>query len=141
MASWLFFALLSAVFASLTAMLAKLAVTGVNSNLATAIRTCFVLVFAWGIAFWRGDTAGLASLTPRSWLLLALSGVATGASWLAYFRALQLGAVSRVAPIDKLSVALTVLLAFVLLGEKPTTGSLAGAALITAGVLVSALVP
>ena len=137
--SWLVWSLLSALFAAATALLAKLGVAHVNSNLATAIRTTVVLVFAWSIAFATGGHAGLASLDRRSWWLLAASGVATGLSWLCYFHALSLGQASKVAPIDKLSVVFVLLLAPALLGERLTLVKTAGGLLITVGAIVLAL--
>ena len=136
---WLPFALLSALFAALTAILAKLGIEGVDSNLATALRTTVVLVMAWGMVLLTGAQSGLAGISRRSWVFLVLSGLATGASWLCYYRALQTGQVSRVAPIDKLSVVLTVLLALLLLGERPGPKAVAGCVLIGAGVLLMAL--
>ena len=136
---WFAWALLSAFFAGVTAILAKLGVSGVNSNLATAIRTTVVLVFAWGIAFATSRPFALFELPRRTWLFLALSGLATGLSWICYFRALQLGPASRVAPLDKLSVPLVMLFAWLLLGEKLTASALAGGLLITAGAMVIAL--
>ena len=133
---WWTYALLSAVFAALTAVLAKIGIRGVDSTLATAVRTVVVLVLAWGVAYFRGGLAGLAGLTRANWLFLGLSGLATGLSWLFYFRALQLGPVSRVAPVDKLSVALAVLLAVVFLGEKLTWPAALGTGLIVIGTLV-----
>jgi bacterial/archaeal transporter family protein len=138
--SWSFFAVLSALFASLTAIFGKIGVQGIDSNLAVAIRTTVVVVFAWGLLLLQPSSTPIASIQQRSWVFLVLSGMATGASWLFYYKALQMGPASRVAPIDKLSVALTVVLAFTILGEKPTFGSVAGGALITAGVLVAAFV-
>ncbi|MEP7354417.1 MAG: EamA family transporter [Acidobacteriota bacterium] len=137
---WLWFALLSAFFAALTAILAKIGIRDVDSNVATAIRTTVVLIFAWGVVAARGGAESIPTLGKQTWVFLVLSGLATGMSWLFYFRALQLGPASRVAPIDKLSVALTITLAFIILGEKPTFGGVLGGALITAGVLVVALV-
>ncbi|WP_375416039.1 EamA family transporter [uncultured Hymenobacter sp.] len=134
--SWWTFALFSAGFAALTAILAKVGVRGVDSDLATAIRTVVILVLAWGIVLARGATAGLPQLSGRSWLFLVLSGLATGASWLCYFRALQLGPVSKVAPVDKLSLALTLVLAVGFLGETLTWRGALGAGLILAGTLV-----
>jgi transporter family protein len=134
--TWWVYALLSAAAASATAILAKVGVAGVPSNLATAIRTVVILVFSWGIVFAGGDHRELANVSRRSLLFLVLSGVATGASWLAYFRALQLGPASRVAPIDKLSLALTVVLAGVILKEPITAKVAVGAGLIVAGTLV-----
>ena len=136
---WLPFALLSALFAALTAILAKLGIEGVDSNLATALRTTVVLVMAWGMVLLTGAQSGLAGISRRSWVFLVLSGLATGASWLCYYRALQAGQVSRVAPIDKLSVVLTVILAMLLLGERPGPKAVAGCVLIGAGVLLMAL--
>jgi transporter family protein len=136
---WLPFALLSALFAALTAILAKLGIEGVDSNLATALRTTVVLVMAWGMVLLTGAQSGLAGISRRSWVFLVLSGLATGASWLCYYRALQTGQVSRVAPIDKLSVVLTVILAMLLLGERPGPKAAAGCVLIGAGVLLMAL--
>lgn len=134
--SWWIFALLSALFASLTAIFAKIGIKGVDSDLATAIRTVVILLLAWGIALARGATAGLPQLTGRTWLFLVLSGLATGASWLCYFRALKLGPVSKVAPVDKLSVALSLVLAVVFLGETISWKGALGAGLILAGTLV-----
>ena len=136
---WLVMALLSAVFAALTSILAKMGIDGVNSNLATAIRTVVVLVMAWGMVFLTGAQQGLAFIDKRSWLFLILSGLATGASWLCYYWALQQGDVSKVVPIDKLSVVITLVLAFVLLHEKFTAKSVVGAVLITAGTLAMVL--
>ena len=129
---WFIFALLSAVFAAATSILAKIGISGVNSNLATALRTVVVLVMAWGMVFLTDAQGGIGAISRRSWLFLIFSGLATGASWLCYFRAVQLGEVSRVAPVDKLSVVLTVLLAAAFLHEKLTVKSLLGALLITA---------
>lgn len=134
--SWWVFALLSALFAALTAIFAKIGIKGVDSDLATAIRTVVILILAWGIALARGATAGLPQLTGRTWLFLVLSGLATGASWLCYFRALQLGPVSKVAPVDKLSVALALGLAVVFLGETLSWRGALGAGLMLAGTLV-----
>ena len=140
--SWIAWSLLSAVFAAATALLAKLGVAGIDANLATAIRTSVVVVFAWGIALafgsHRDGTGSLIHIAPRTWLFLALSGLATGVSWLCYFRALQLGPASRVAPIDKLSVVLVILLAWPVLGEAITLPKLLGGALIAAGAIVLA---
>ncbi|ALW86977.1 hypothetical protein AUC43_18970 [Hymenobacter sedentarius] len=136
MASWIPYALLSALFAALTAIFAKIGIKGVDSDLATAIRTVVILLLAWGIALARGATAGLPVLTGRTWLYLVLSGVATGASWLCYFRALKLGPVSKVAPVDKLSVALALLLAVAFLGETISVRGALGAGLILAGTVV-----
>ena len=141
MNSWLAWALLSALFAGLTAILAKVGVAAVNSHLATAIRTTVVLVFTWGIALSLVPLAQLAEVTRRTWLMLALSGVATGLSWLCYFRALQLGEVSRVAPVDKLSVVFAIALAAVVLRERLTWQHWVGGSLIVAGALVLAWKP
>ncbi len=136
---WFVFALLSAVFAALTSILAKVGIEGVNSNLATAIRTVVVLAMAWGMVFLTNAQSGITSIDKKSWLFLILSGLATGASWLCYYRALQTGEVSRVVPIDKLSVVITLALAYIFLHESFTTKSLIGAALISAGTLVMVL--
>ncbi len=136
---WFVFALLSAIFAALTSILAKVGIEGVNSNLATAIRTVVVLIMAWGMVFLTNAQSGLTSIDKKSWLFLILSGLATGASWLCYYRALQVGEVSKVVPIDKLSVVITLVLAFVFLHESFTAKSLVGAALITIGTLVMVL--
>ena len=133
---WLIFALLSAVFAALTSILAKIGIDGVNSNLATAIRTMVVVVMAWGMVFLTDAQHGLSNISQCSWLFLILSGLATGASWLCYYRALQIGEASKVVPIDKLSVVITLVLAFVFLHEKFTIKSLAGCVLIGAGTLL-----
>ena len=137
--SWIGWALLSALFAAATALLAKVGVAHVDSNLATAIRTTVVLVFAWGIALALGKHGEIRMLDRRTVLFLVLSGLATGLSWLCYFRALQLGPASRVAPLDKLSVPLVMLFAWMLLGEKLTAPSIAGGLLITAGAVVMVL--
>lgn len=136
---WALFAVLSAVFAALTSILAKVGIEGVNSNLATAVRTVVVLAMAWGMVFLTNTQNGIASISRKSWGFLILSGLATGASWLCYYRALQLGEASKVVPIDKLSVVITLVLAFVFLHESFTGKSLIGAALITAGTLVMVL--
>ena len=136
---WAVFALGSAVFAALTSILAKIGVEGVNSNLATAIRTVVVVVMAWGMVFLVGGQSGLSSISRKSWLFLILSGLATGASWLCYYRALQIGEASKVVPIDKLSVVITLILAFVFLHEPFTFKSAVGAVLITAGTLIMVL--
>ena len=136
---WWLFAVGSAVFAALTSILAKIGIEGVNSNLATAIRTVVVLAMAWGMVFLTHAQKGLGQITQRSWLFLILSGLATGASWLCYYRALQLGQVSKVVPIDKLSVVITLALAFIFLHEQFTAKSLVGCRLIGAGTLVMVL--
>ncbi|MBQ3592042.1 MAG: EamA family transporter [Clostridia bacterium] len=133
---WFVFALLSAVFAALTSILAKVGIEGVNSNLATAIRTVVVVVMAWGMVFLTNTQSGIADISKRSWLFLILSGLATGASWLCYYRALQIGEASKVVPIDKLSVVITLVLAFVFLHEQFTVKSLIGCILIGLGTLV-----
>lgn len=135
---WVLYALLSALFASLVAVFAKIGMEGVDSDLGTAIRTTVVLFLVWGIALFRGLVPGIQGLTRHNWLFLILSGVATGLSWLFYFKALQLGPVSRVAPIDKLSVALAVVLAAVFLKEPLTAKTIIGAGLIVAGTVVLA---
>ena len=136
---WLLYALLSAVFAALTSILAKIGIEGVNSNLATAIRTVVVVVMAWGMVFLTNAQGGIAQIGRKSWLFLILSGLATGASWLCYYRALQLGEVSKVVPIDKLSVVITLVLGFVILHEQFSFKSLIGCILIGAGTLVMVL--
>lgn len=136
---WLLFALLSAVFAALTSILAKAGISGVNSTLATAIRTVVVLVMAWGMVFVTNAQSGIAEISRKSWLFLILSGLATGASWLCYYYALQHGEASKVVPIDKLSVVITLILAFVFLHEKFTVCSLIGCVLIGAGTLLMVL--
>ena len=133
---WLLFAALSAVFAALTSILAKVGIENVNSNLATAIRTAVVLIMAWGIVFLTNAQSGLHEISRKSWIFLTLSGIATGASWLCYYRALQLGEASKVVPIDKLSVVLTLILAFIFLHEEFTVKSLIGCILIGAGTLI-----
>ena len=136
---WFILALASAVFAALTSILAKIGIEGVNSTLATAIRTCVVLAMSWGLVFLTHAQTGLSSITPKSWLFLIRSGLATGGSWLCYYKALQIGEASKVVPIDKLSVVITLILAFVILHEKFTIKSAIGAALITAGTLIMVL--
>jgi bacterial/archaeal transporter family protein len=131
--TWLFWALLSALFAAATAILAKIGVAGIDSNLATAIRTTVVLLFTWAIAIALGKHSAIAAIAGRSWLFLALSGIATGLSWLCYFRALQLGPASAVAPIDKLSVVLVILFAWIFLGEALTAHKIIGGLLIAGG--------
>ena len=136
---WLLFALGSAVFAALTSILAKIGIDGVNSNLATAIRTLVVLVMAWGMVFLTDSQGGVGEISKKCWLFLILSGLATGASWLCYYRALQIGEASKVVPVDKLSVVITLVLAFVFLHEKFTAKSLIGCLLIGAGTLLMVL--
>ena len=136
---WFVFAILSAVFASLTSILAKVGIDGVNSNLATAIRTVVVVIMAWVMVFITNTQNGITSINTKSWVFLILSGLATGASWLCYYKALQLGEASKVVPIDKLSVVLTLILAFVFLHEKFTAKSLIGCLLIAAGTLIMVL--
>jgi transporter family protein len=137
--NWLTWAILSAIFAAATALLAKFGIAGVDPNLATAVRTTVVVLFAWAIAIGFGAHGGLAHIERRSWLFLTLSGLATGLSWLCYFRALSLGQASKVAPIDKLSVVFVILLAWPLLGERITLMKVAGGLLISAGAIVLAL--
>ena len=136
---WLVFALLSAIFAALTSILAKVGIEGVNSNLATAIRTGVVLLMAWGMVFLTNTQGGISGISPKSWLFLILYGLATGDSWLCYYRALQIGEASKVVPIDKLSVIFTLVLAFVFLHEKFTPKSLIGCVLVGAGTLLMVL--
>lgn len=136
---WALFAVGSAVFAALTSILAKIGIEGVNSTLATAIRTLVVVAMSWGMVFLTNAQKGIGQISPKSWLFLILSGLATGASWLCYYRALQMGEASRVVPIDKMSVVITLVLAFVFLHEQFTTKSLIGSILITAGTLVMVL--
>ena len=136
---WFVFALLSAVFAALTSILAKIGIDGVNSNLATAIRTVVVVVMAWGMVFLTNAQSGIMEISKKSWLFLILSGLATGASWLCYYKALQIGEASKVVPIDKLSVVITLVLAFVFLHEQFTIKSLIGCILIGVGTLIMVL--
>lgn len=133
---WKFYAILSAVFAALTAIFAKIGIRDVNSNLATAIRTVVILLLTWGIVFFSGRVGEVKEISSKAWIFLILSGVATGLSWLFYFKAIQMGDVSRVAPIDKLSVVLTILLSFVILKEEVSVRVLIGGGLIFAGCLV-----
>lgn len=133
---WMVFAFLSAVFAALTSILAKVGIEGVNSNLATAIRTVVVVIMAWGMVFLTHAQSGLPEISKKSWIFLILSGIATGASWLCYYRALQTGEASKVVPIDKLSVVLTLILAFIFLHEEFTAKSLIGCILIGTGTLI-----
>ena len=136
---WFFFAVLSAVFAAVTSILAKIGISGVNSNLATAIRTVVVVAMSWGIVFLTNAQSGIAEISKRSWLFLILSGIATGASWLCYFKALQMGEVSKVVPVDKFSIVITLILAYAFLHEQFTVKSVIGAALIAAGTFVMIL--
>ena len=136
---WLVCAILSSVFAALTSILAKVGINGVNSNLATALRTAVVLIMAWGMVFLTNAQSGIADIDKKSWIFLILSGLATGASWLFYYKALQLGEVSRVVPIDKMSIVLTLIMAFLFLHEKFTVKSAIGSVLIAAGILVMVL--
>jgi len=138
--NWAGWAVLSAVFGALVAIFGKIGVRDVDSNLAVALRTVIIVLFAWGIVAAQGNARELFRISRHSYLFLILSAIATGCSWLCYYKALKLGPASRVAPIDKLSVALAVVLAFIFLGEKPTLGNVLGAVLVTAGVLVAALV-
>ena len=136
---WFVFALLSAIFAALTSILAKVGIDGVNSNLATAIRTVVVVAMAWGMVFLTNAQNGIAEISRKSWIFLILSGLATGASWLCYYKALQEGDASKVVPIDKLSVVITLVLAFLFLHEEFTVKSLIGCILITVGTLIMVL--
>ena len=136
---WLLLALGSSVFAALTSILAKVGISGVNSNLATAIRTFVVLLMAWGMVFLTNAQSGISEISRRSWVFLVLSGLATGASWLCYYKALQLGDASKVVPIDKLSVIITMILAAVFLHEKFTPKSILGCVLLAAGTLLMVL--
>ena len=136
---WFVLALGSAVFAALTSILAKIGIDGVNSNLATAVRTVVVVIMAWGMVFLTNAQTGLSDISRKSWLFLILSGLATGASWLCYYRALQIGEASKVVPVDKLSVVITLVLAFVFLHETFTVKSLIGCVLIAAGTLIMVL--
>lgn len=137
--SWVIYAILSAVFAALTSILAKIGISDINSNLATAIRTIVVLIMAWGIVFMTGAQSGIQDITAKSWILLVLSGIATGLSWLFYYKALQLGDASKVVPIDKFSVVISMILAFVILKEDLTFKTVMGGILITAGTFVMIL--
>ncbi len=136
---WFVLALSSAVFAALTSILAKIGIDGVNSNLATAIRTLVVVVMAWGMVFLTNTQGGISDISRKSWLFLILSGLATGASWLCYYKALQVGDASKVVPVDKLSVVITLILAFVFLHEQFTFKSIIGCILIGAGTLLMVL--
>lgn len=136
---WFIFAILSAIFAALTSILAKIGIEGVNSNLATAVRTIVVVLMAWLMVFLTGSQNGLMDISKKSWIFLILSGLATGASWLCYYKALQIGEASKVVPIDKLSIVITVALAFLFLGEQITLKTLIGCSLIVAGTFVMIL--
>lgn len=136
---WLIFAILSAVFAAATAILAKIGIDGVDSNLATAIRTVVVLALAWGMVFLTNSAGGISSISTRSWIFLILSGLATGASWLCYFYAIKIGDVSKVVPIDKCSLVLTIIFAVIFLGEALTWKTVVGSILLLAGALVMVL--
>jgi transporter family protein len=136
---WIIYALLAAFFAALTSILAKIGIENVNPNLATAIRTVVVLVMAWGIVFITGQQSGIPNISQKSWIFLVLSGCATGLSWLFFFRALQIGDVSKVVPVDKISVVISMVLAFVILGEALTVKTVIGGVLITLGTLVLVL--
>ena len=137
---WILYAILSAFFASLVAIFGKIGIKGINSNLAVAVRTAIIVFFAWGIVFVEGTSLQLKTWSRHTWIFIILSAIATGLSWLFYYKALQMGQASKVAPIDKLSVALTIILALVFLSERPTVGNILGGSLVTAGVLVSVLV-
>ena len=136
---WMILAVLSAVFAALTSILAKVGIDGVNSNLATAIRTFVVLILAWGMVFLTDAQGGISTISRKSWIFLILSGLATGGSWLCYYKALQLGDASKVVPIDKMSVVITLMLAFIFLHEEFTAKSLIGCILIGVGTLIMVL--
>jgi len=136
---WFIFAILSAIFAALTSILAKIGIEGVNSNLATAVRTIVVVLMAWLMVFITGSQNGLMDISKKSWIFLILSGLSTGASWLCYYKALQIGEASKVVPIDKLSIVITVALAFLFLGEQITLKTLIGCSLIAVGTFVMIL--
>ena len=136
---WAIFAILSAIFAALTSILAKVGIEGVNSNLATAVRTIVVVLMAWFMVFATGNQNGIVDISKKNWIFLILSGLATGVSWLCYYKALQLGEVSKVVPIDKLSIVITIILAFIFLGEQITLKTLIGCCLIVAGTFVMIL--
>ena len=136
---WFIFAILSAIFAALTSILAKIGIEGVNSNLATAVRTIVVVLMAWFMVFITGNQNGIVDISKKSWIFLILSGLATGASWLCYYKALQLGEASKVVPIDKLSIVITIVLAFIFLGEQITLKTLIGCCLIVTGTFVMIL--
>jgi len=133
---WTIFAILSAIFAALTSILAKIGIEGVNSNLTTAVRTIVVVLMAWFMVFITGNQNGIVDISKKSWIFLILSGLATGASWLCYYKALQLGEASKVVPIDKLSIVITIILAFIFLGEQITLKTLIGCCLIVAGTFI-----
>ena len=133
---WFIFAILSAIFAALTSILAKIGIEGVNSNLATAVRTIVVVLMAWFMVFITGNQNGIVDISKKSWIFLILSGLATGASWLCYYKALQLGEASKVVPIDKLSIVITIVLAFIFLGEQITLKTLIGCCLIVTGTFI-----
>ncbi|WP_336156009.1 EamA family transporter [Fusobacterium polymorphum] len=136
---WFVFAILSAIFAALTSILAKIGIEGVNSNLATAVRTIVVVLMAWFMVFITGNQNGIIDISKKSWIFLILSGLATGASWLCYYKALQLGEASKVVPIDKLSIVITIVLAFIFLGEQITLKTLIGCCLIVIGTFIMIL--
>lgn len=136
---WAIFAILSAIFAALTSILAKIGIEGVNSNLATAVRTIVVVLMAWFMVFITGNQNGIVDINKKSWIFLILSGLATGASWLCYYKALQLGEASKVVPIDKLSIVITIVLAFIFLGEQITLKTLIGCCLIVTGTFIMIL--
>ena len=136
---WFVFAILSSIFAALTSILAKIGIEGVNSNLATAVRTIVVVLMAWFMVFITGNQNGIVDVSKKSWIFLILSGLATGASWLCYYKALQLGEASKVVPIDKLSIVITIILAFIFLGEQITLKTLIGCCLIVTGTFIMIL--
>ena len=136
---WFIFAILSAIFAALTSILAKIGIEGVNSNLATAVRTIVVVLMAWFMVFITGNQNEIVDISKKSWIFLILSGLATGASWLCYYKALQLGEASKVVPIDKLSIVITIVLAFIFLGEQITLKTLIGCCLIVTGTFIMIL--
>ncbi|MCL4585151.1 EamA family transporter [Fusobacterium animalis] len=136
---WAIFAILSAIFAALTSILAKVGIEGINSNLATAVRTIVVVLMAWFMVFATGNQNGIVDISKKNWIFLILSGLATGVSWLCYYKALQLGEVSKVVPIDKLSIVITIILAFIFLGEQITLKTLIGCCLIIVGTFVMIL--
>lgn len=138
--AWAVYAVLAAFFASLVAIFGKIGIKGVDSNLAVAIRTVIIVFFAWGVVLMQGNAADMFKISRFSYIFIVLSALATGLSWMFYYKALQLGEVAKVAPIDKLSIALTVILAIVFLAEKPTLGTILGATLVTAGVLVTVFI-